>query len=325
VTKQAKKAHPHAEIFALHEGQPLWDLADRIKKNGLREPIVTLDDLILDGRRRELACYRAGVAPKYRKFGSRKEDGDDPLEFVIDTNLHRRHLGDGERALAAARYATAKGGLPKTAQNIEESGNDKPAQVAQVSTNADAADKFDVPESKVRRGKAIVANGTANLQSAVADGTVTISDAAAIANEEPEIQDAAIEALESGKVKSVKAGVNLAKQTTPESVKDVNGDEVPDKALQAFEDAKEIGTLCREIDGIIAKVEAMGSRPGGRMLHTTSQTQTLKNVRKSLWQGRATHVCPYCRGVRNCDSCKSSGWTTKAFYDQAPETMREKK
>ena len=105
--RQTTPVHDYAAIFPLTEGQPLWDLSDRIKLNGLREPIVLLDGKILDGRRRELGCLRAGVDPKYRKFGSRKEDGNDPLEFVIDLNLHRRHLGEGDRALAAARYATA--------------------------------------------------------------------------------------------------------------------------------------------------------------------------------------------------------------------------
>src|SRR5262245_29327156 len=102
--------HEYAEIFPLAEGEPLWKLSDSIKKNKQRDPCVTLHGKMLDGRRRELACIRAGVKCKYRKFGSRETDGDDPLEFVFDANYHRRHLGEGDRALAAARYATAKQG-----------------------------------------------------------------------------------------------------------------------------------------------------------------------------------------------------------------------
>ena len=141
-------AHEYAEIFSLHEdGIP--DLAKRIKANGLREPIVRLDGKTLDGRRRERACAYAGVKPNYREFGSKKSDGDDPLEFVIDINLHRRHLGDGERILAAARYATAKAGRigknTKTAQPepFNGSADHAPATTDAPRTNQEAAEKFD--------------------------------------------------------------------------------------------------------------------------------------------------------------------------------------
>ncbi len=315
--RESTKPHPHAEIFPLHEGQPLWDLSDRIKANGLREPIVTLDDMILDGRRRELACFRAGVEPKYRKFGSRKEDGKDPLEFVIDTNLHRRHLGEGERALAAARYANAQVGQPKKVSS-------QVATISEKCTNTKAAEVFDVPEAAVDRAKTVLAKGTAELQAAVKDETITVSDAAKVATEPPEVQREAVEAVKSGKAKSAKAAVDKAKEEeSPAPVADAVGVAVPEKALPAFAQAVVIGAVCRELDQIVSRVEEIGKQPGGEMMHTTSQVQSLQNVRKSLWGSRATHVCPYCKGVKKtCDACKGAGWTTKAFYNQAPESTR---
>jgi ParB-like chromosome segregation protein Spo0J len=195
-------AHEFAEIFSLHE-HDLLDLSKRIGANGLREPCVLLDGKMLDGRRRERACHKAGVKPSYRDFGSRKTDGDDPLEFVIDLNLHRRHLGEGERALAAAKYAKARDG--------------KPSQLATVTeepTNKDAAKKFDVSESKVDRAKKVVANGVPELQEAVADETITVSDAAKVADAKPSVQRKAVQDVKEGKTKSAAASATKAKNQT---------------------------------------------------------------------------------------------------------------
>jgi len=69
------------------EGQEFADLVASIKVNGLREPIVLFEDMILDGRNRARACELAGVEPSFTPFRE-----DDPTSFVIDKNLHRRHL-----------------------------------------------------------------------------------------------------------------------------------------------------------------------------------------------------------------------------------------
>lgn len=198
-------AHEYAAIFPLHDGQPLWDLAERIKKFGQREPIVLLDGKILDGRRREMACFHAGVEPSYRNFGSRKSDGGDPLEFVYDLNYHRRHMAEGDRAMSAARYAKARVGNPNLSKN------DVFSQSSQVETigltNAQAAEKFEVSEAAVDRAKVVITNGTPTLQAAVAEEVVTLSDAAKVAKAPPEVQEKAIESVRNGTAKSAAAAV----------------------------------------------------------------------------------------------------------------------
>jgi hypothetical protein len=165
-------AHPFAEIFPLHDGQPIGDLAERIQANGQRDAIVLHEGRVLDGRRRELACLRAGVQPQYREFGSIPTDGDDPLEFVIDRNLYRRHLGEGERAMAAAKYAKAKAGNPKIAKNGENAQLPQVAAIGPPPTRAQAAQRFETSEAKVERAKKVIASGTEKLQEAVDCGIV---------------------------------------------------------------------------------------------------------------------------------------------------------
>ncbi len=216
--------HEYAAIFALHEGQPLWDLSDRIKANGLREDIVTLDGKILDGRRRELGCFRAGVTPRYRKFGSRKSDGTDPLEFVIDTNLHRRHLGEGERAMAAARYATAKRGGNRENEPISRNAN-------MGNSRSEAAERFDTSEAKVDRAKVIISHGTPELQEAVEEGTISVTDGATVAKESPNVQNDAVDAVKNGKAKTATKAAEQAKPKTPKSGTPVYDDRIIDKLI----------------------------------------------------------------------------------------------
>lgn len=80
--------------------QDLQSLADDIRRHGLREPIVIHDRQILDGRCRIRACRLAGVKPKFIRWVPK---GQTPLEWVLSTNLHRRHLSDDQRAMVAAR------------------------------------------------------------------------------------------------------------------------------------------------------------------------------------------------------------------------------
>src|SRR5262245_58522138 len=84
--------HEAAGIFPLEEAT-LEDLAEDIRKHGLREPITVLDGQILDGRRRSIACAWAGVKPRYEFI-----ETDDPVAYVKSLNLHRRQLKKGQLA-----------------------------------------------------------------------------------------------------------------------------------------------------------------------------------------------------------------------------------
>lgn len=104
------ETHEFARIAPEMAGEAFAELCASVKEHGLREPIVLLDDAVLDGRHRWRACSKVGVKPIFRKFGSRPSDGDDPLAFVLDMNVNRRHLDESQRALIGSRVATLRRG-----------------------------------------------------------------------------------------------------------------------------------------------------------------------------------------------------------------------
>jgi hypothetical protein len=84
-----------------------------IKAHGLKEQIVMLGGMVLDGRNRVRALVIAGVAitaDMVRQFGSRPSDGNDPAAFVISVNEHRRHLTHAQRVVLADAEAPGKHG-----------------------------------------------------------------------------------------------------------------------------------------------------------------------------------------------------------------------
>jgi len=84
-----KESHPAAKLFPLMDGQDLADFVEDVKKNGLLNPIVLHEGMILDGRNRQLACTMEGVAPRYVEWN---HDGISPTEWVLSINLQRRQL-----------------------------------------------------------------------------------------------------------------------------------------------------------------------------------------------------------------------------------------
>lgn len=97
--------HPYADKFPILAEADLADLAESIRTNGLRQPVVlTEDGLILDGRNRAAACAQVGIEPETVVY-----DGSDLAEFVIDCNVTRRNMSTGARAMSTALVLAADG------------------------------------------------------------------------------------------------------------------------------------------------------------------------------------------------------------------------
>lgn len=102
--------HPLANVFPMLDEDELRELADDIRENGLRHPIVRdTTGAIIDGRNRYAACKLAGIEPEFKTI-----DVDDVRAYIFGENISRRHLSKSQRAMAHALLypegENAKGG-----------------------------------------------------------------------------------------------------------------------------------------------------------------------------------------------------------------------
>jgi len=107
------EAHEYANIFPMMNEAEFDELCRDMAEHGYRpeNPIITYQGKILDGRNRFKATEQVGVLPMFVEFG-----GDDPLNFVLSQNLHRRHLNSSQRAIAALEVERIYGERAKEKQ-----------------------------------------------------------------------------------------------------------------------------------------------------------------------------------------------------------------
>jgi len=109
--------HPLCTLFPRIAGHDFEALKADIAANGLRQPIVTYQGMILDGGNRYRACSELGARMEFVEF-----TGTNIVSFVFSANLHRRHLSPGQQAAIVASAqdwakAEVRGGDRKTDQS----------------------------------------------------------------------------------------------------------------------------------------------------------------------------------------------------------------
>lgn len=178
-------------IFPLLEGAEFEALVADIREHDLREEIWRdRSGRILDGRNRLRACKEAKVKPRFRTY-----EGDDVVSFVISLNLHRRHLDESQRAMAAARLANLGEGRPSKTASIEAVSQKVAAKLVNVS------------RASVQRAARVLDECNEQLVSAVDRGVVKVNDAAAISREPHPMQLSLLGRVTAGKVSSLQAAV----------------------------------------------------------------------------------------------------------------------
>jgi ParB-like chromosome segregation protein Spo0J len=138
-------------------------LEENIVDNGCLSPILTWNDMIVDGHHRYEICERRGV--KFTTRAMTFDSREDAVEWIYKNQGGRRNLTESQRAFMAAKLATLSKGRPI-----------KSATVADLS-QADLAKNAGVSERLVRTAKTVIENGSDELTAAVKSGAVTASTA----------------------------------------------------------------------------------------------------------------------------------------------------
>jgi ParB-like chromosome segregation protein Spo0J len=101
--KLTGEVHPVAAIFPMLYGEDYLELKASIEADGLLAPIVVDDDgVLIDGRNRAKACQDLAIEPRLVLL-SEVAPGVDASTYILASNISRRHLSKGQRAMAVAR------------------------------------------------------------------------------------------------------------------------------------------------------------------------------------------------------------------------------
>ena len=167
--------HPAASVFPLMSGEEYEGLIADIRRNGLREPIWTLDGKILDGRNRYRACQEAKIEPRFQELNGQGS----PLNFVLSMNLHRRHLTPSQKAAVAVEILPwlekeAKG-RQRFSRGRGKKGTQRIAGVSKGEAREQAAKIFGTNRQYVQDAKKLHQENPELFQ-AVKVGKVTLSE-----------------------------------------------------------------------------------------------------------------------------------------------------
>lgn len=154
------EVHPVANIFPMMASDEIDRLAADIEKNGQQEPVVLWNGQLIDGRNRVEACRRLGREP----IRAELDFNEDPLQYVLSSNLHRRHLKTSQRAQCAAEVATLEVGRPSA--EIQQN--------CRVSVE-EAAALFSVSPRSVTSAKHVKDKGDPAVVEAVKQGAINVN------------------------------------------------------------------------------------------------------------------------------------------------------
>jgi N6-adenosine-specific RNA methylase IME4 len=208
--------HPYADLFPLIEGEEFDALVADVKANDVREKIVVLGGVILDGRNRYRAALAAGLieeedGPDRTKYFERflPEIDGDPLAFVVSKNLKRRHLDESQRAMIAARLATMRQG-ERTDLQPEPSAN-----LPKVN-QSDAARTLSISERALRHAHHVQDHGAPELIRAVDRGRLSVSAAEKASRLSVDVQRRIAAEAEAGNANAARSEIKKEARNTRE-------------------------------------------------------------------------------------------------------------
>ena len=184
------KRHKLSEIWGDMPAPEFSKLKADIKKNGILNPIIVIEDgdevFVLDGWHRYKAALAIGA--DCPESGWSPEDGS-PVDLVLSANLHRRNLTPKQRALAVVKCRKfKKAGRPKATPSTSQGTPSPEQQLELPASTAEMAAEAQVSPRTITDARAVE---DAGLSDAVTSGDKTLADAAAEARGTPAKKKAA--------------------------------------------------------------------------------------------------------------------------------------
>lgn len=266
--------HPLSTLFPRLIGAEFDSLVADIKANGLREPIVLHEGMILDGGNRAAACDAAGVEPTYIEFS-----GSNIVTFVLSANLHRRHLSPGQ---AAAIVASAQDWAK--AQTV---GNPQWCNVAPLQTAADRSAESGA-SLRTQKDADKVAKADPELAKAVGHGEVSLPAAVAKVKGKPPKKAKAEKKTKPKLLTEEESASILAENTRLQEVAEElakNAREATDdnaSMAAIFESDDRLAAALQENEKLRAEIRILRERLNGKMNECVELNRLLRNARRQL-------------------------------------------
>jgi hypothetical protein len=229
-------------------GAEFESLKADIAANGLRQPVVMHDGLILDGGNRYHACVEIGVVPETVEF-----TGNNLAAYVMSVNFHRRHLSPGQQAAIVAsaqdwQRAQRPGGDGSNQHAAKESGN-----VAGLQTVADRVAQSGASD-RTQRMADKVAKESPELARQVAHGEISLPKALESLAPKIPAQSAPTTSPVPATLPDSLAALPVCAENDEQSEQ---VDDTPDFMAELRESEKEIAALNGEIERLNKLVEVM--------------------------------------------------------------------
>ncbi|MFI3154520.1 MAG: hypothetical protein QX199_00040 [Methylococcaceae bacterium] len=161
---QTLELHPLCTYFPRMSDAEFNSLKDNIQDNGQTHPIYTLDGMILDGGNRYRALCELGIDPVIIEYS-----GANPAQFILSSNLHRRHLTQGQ---SAAIVSASLSWI-----NAQTANSSQVSNTAQLDTATSRAKQSGVGHRTQQLADKLVKEAPAELIKEVIDGKKSLNKA----------------------------------------------------------------------------------------------------------------------------------------------------
>jgi protein gp37 len=189
--------HPACLAVPIVSEEEFRDIVADIAENGLLEPLIRKDGLLIDGRTRLLACYESNTEIRVKDHVGHA----DPWTLVHEWNILRRHLTVGQRAMFADEWRRDEDRKAEK-RHAELSGRpskEKPPEMLPEVRRGDARDKVGervgVSGKSVDKARTIkevlpqvaeqVRSGAMSLESGYKEARKAIHEKASLPKEDP--------------------------------------------------------------------------------------------------------------------------------------------
>lgn len=301
------------------------------RHGGLLQPVGLTPDLSLIWGLRRLSAYRemgretipARVISLASLVQAESDENDDDIrkpftnsEKLAIAKAIKAELGDrrGQRTDLTSSQLGQSSDAPKKGERTD----DVAAKAAGFSG-----------KTELHRAEVVEEKCCQDIKDAVDDGTVSLSDAAAIAEEPRDVQEAAIQKVLYHEAPTLNAAVQMVRDewedagVEDEPVLDLLGNAIPDHLMMIAEDNLLFQEIYEGTKSIRRQLDALDKRPSASHRLVGKLQAHCQAIEQAMLVERFGFSCPACGGSGGaCRCCLGRRWFVAGDKEKVPKIRR---